>query len=41
MVKGTTKIVPGSGIRFVEIAPDDRAALEGFLSALGARRTDA
>jgi len=41
MVKGTTRIVPGSGIRFVDIEPDDRAALEAFLGGLGAKRKDA
>jgi uncharacterized protein (TIGR02266 family) len=39
MVKGTTKIVPGSGIRFVDIEPDDKVALETFLSSLASPRT--
>jgi uncharacterized protein (TIGR02266 family) len=37
MVKGTTRIVPGSGIRFVDMAAEDRKALDGFLIDLGAR----
>lgn len=38
MVKGTTRIVPGSGIRFVDMAAEDRATLEGFLVDLGRPR---
>jgi type IV pilus assembly protein PilZ len=34
MQKGTTRIVPGSGIRFVGMPPEDRAALEGYLAEL-------
>jgi len=37
MQKGTTRIVPGSGIRFVDLDPSDRAALERYLSALTPR----
>jgi len=37
MVKGTTRIVPGSGIRFVDMAAEDRETLEGFLVELGRR----
>lgn len=32
--KGTARIVPGSGIRFVGMAPSDRAALESYLADL-------
>jgi uncharacterized protein (TIGR02266 family) len=35
MVKGTTRIVPGSGIRFVDMAAEDLETLEGFLVDLG------
>jgi type IV pilus assembly protein PilZ len=34
MQKGTTRIVPGSGIRFVGMAPSDRAILESYLARL-------
>jgi len=37
MAKGTTRIVPGSGIRFTDMAAEDREALEGLLVDLGAR----
>lgn len=39
MQKGTTRIVPGSGIRFLDIAASDRAALEELLAGLGPRTT--
>jgi uncharacterized protein (TIGR02266 family) len=39
MKKGTTRIVPGSGIRFVDISPSDRATLERFLAGLTPRST--
>ena len=39
MQKGTTHIVPGTGIRFLDIAASDRAALEELLAGLGRRRT--
>jgi type IV pilus assembly protein PilZ len=32
--KGTSRIVPGSGIRFVEMGPADRATLEAYLERL-------
>ena len=32
--KGTTQIVPGSGIRFVDMPPSDRASLESYLADL-------
>jgi len=35
--KGTSRIVPGSGIRFVDIPAGDRALLEDYLSRLVAR----
>jgi uncharacterized protein (TIGR02266 family) len=34
MQKGTTHIVPGSGIRFVGMPPSDRAILESYLARL-------
>ena len=34
MQKGTTRIVPGSGIRFVGMPPSDRAILESYLARL-------
>jgi hypothetical protein len=34
MQKGTTRIVPGSGIRFVDMPPSDRASLESYLADL-------
>jgi type IV pilus assembly protein PilZ len=34
MQKGTTHIVPGSGIRFVGMPPSDRALLESYLASL-------
>jgi uncharacterized protein (TIGR02266 family) len=37
MAKGTTRIVPGSGIRFVEMTAEDRRTLEGLLRELEAR----
>ena len=37
MPKGTSRIVPGSGIRFVDMSPTDRAALEGYLDSLPRR----
>jgi type IV pilus assembly protein PilZ len=37
MAKGTTRIVPGSGIRFVDMAAEDREALEGLLRDLDTR----
>jgi uncharacterized protein (TIGR02266 family) len=36
--KGTSRIVPGSGIRFVDIPAGDRAVLEDYLSRLSARQ---
>jgi uncharacterized protein (TIGR02266 family) len=33
--KGTTRVVPGSGIRFVDMAAEDLETLEGFLVDLG------
>jgi uncharacterized protein (TIGR02266 family) len=32
--KGTSRIVPGSGIRFVEMGPADRATREAYLERL-------
>jgi len=32
--KGTARVVPGSGIRFVEMAASDRATLESYLAGL-------
>jgi uncharacterized protein (TIGR02266 family) len=32
--KGTARIVPGGGIRFLDLPPSDRATLESFLSGL-------
>ena len=37
MLKGTSRIVPGSGIRFIDMSPRDRAALEAYLERLSAR----
>ena len=37
MQKGTTRILPGTGIRFLDIAASDRAALEDLLAGLGRR----
>jgi type IV pilus assembly protein PilZ len=34
MQKGTTHIVPGTGIRFVGMPPSDRAILESYLARL-------
>jgi type IV pilus assembly protein PilZ len=34
MERGTSRIVPGSGIRFVDIRPADRVALETYLERL-------
>lgn len=34
MPKGTTRIVPGTGIRFLDMPPADRATLERFLAGL-------
>lgn len=34
MPKGTTRIVSGSGIRFLDITPSDRAILERYLASL-------
>ncbi len=34
MQKGTTRVVPGSGIRFVDMPASDRATLESYLSGL-------
>jgi type IV pilus assembly protein PilZ len=36
MLKGTSRIVPGSGIRFVDMPVRDRAALEAYLERLSA-----
>ncbi len=35
--KGTSRIVPGSGIRFVEMSPADRVMLERYLDQLARR----
>lgn len=35
--KGTSRIVPGSGIRFVDMSPADRVTLEGYLDRLARR----
>ena len=40
MQKGTTRIVPGSGIRFLDLPPSDRADLESFLAQLKPRSTE-
>jgi type IV pilus assembly protein PilZ len=40
MRKGTTKIVPGSGIRFLDLPPSDRAMLERFLTGLVPKPTE-
>lgn len=37
MAKGTSRIVPGSGIRFVDMASSDREALEAYLNRLAAK----
>jgi uncharacterized protein (TIGR02266 family) len=34
MRKGTTRVVPGSGIRFLDMPPSDRATLERYLAGL-------
>ena len=34
MQKGTSHIVPGSGIRFIGLPPAERATLESYLAAL-------
>ena len=34
VVRGTSRIIPGSGIRFVDMSPSDRAALESYLKRL-------
>ena len=39
MQKGTSQIVPGSGIRFVDMSGADRQALETYLEHLTARST--
>jgi uncharacterized protein (TIGR02266 family) len=36
--KGTSQIVPGSGIRFIDMSPADRAALEAYIDRLATRR---
>ena len=36
--KGTCRIVPGSGIRFVDMSPFDRATLESYLDRLARRQ---
>ena len=38
IVKGTSRIIPGSGIRFIDMSATDRAALEGYLKKLASRR---
>ena len=38
--KGTTRILPGSGIRFVDMPPSDRATLESYLAGLTPSRTE-
>jgi uncharacterized protein (TIGR02266 family) len=35
MARGSMQLVSGSGIRFVDMAPEDRRLLEGYLSELG------
>ena len=37
MAKGSARILPGSGIKFIDMAPGDRALLEACLERLGAR----
>jgi len=39
MKKGTTRIVPGTGIRFLDLPPSDRATLESFLSGLAPKES--
>jgi type IV pilus assembly protein PilZ len=39
IAKGTSRIVPGSGIRFIDMSASDRAALEGYLKKLADRRS--
>ena len=34
MQKGTSRIIPGSGIRFVDMSASDRATLESYLKQL-------
>ena len=34
MARGTSRILPGSGIRFVDMSATDRAALEAYLESL-------
>lgn len=38
IVKGTSRIIPGSGIRFVDMSATDRAALEAYLKKLANHR---
>ena len=38
--KGTTRIIPGSGIRFLDMPPADRATLERYLSGLTPQRPE-
>ena len=38
IAKGTSRIVPGSGIRFVDMTASDRATLEAYLERLAGRR---
>jgi type IV pilus assembly protein PilZ len=38
VVKGSSQIIPGSGIRFVEMSPQDRTVLEAYLKRLAQRR---
>lgn len=33
--KGTTRVIPGMGIKFVDISTADRARLDSYLAALG------
>ena len=34
VARGTSRIIPGSGIRFVDMSPSDRATLESYLKKL-------
>jgi Tfp pilus assembly protein PilZ len=38
IAKGTSRIVAGSGIRFVDMTASDRATLEAYLERLAERR---
>jgi uncharacterized protein (TIGR02266 family) len=41
MPKGTARIVPGTGIRFLDLPASDRALLESYLTGLTPKKADA